>query len=147
MKGRFSSEVKHKVQKLLIRDLKPEDQGRYACRYQHLESSADLWVEGLYLETVLQPSRRGGCSARLLTSFEFPHQTLRLMVKIWILPSFFFFLWDLSLCVNIPHASHLSWVTLQTCLPLSSSSSLSTSSSSPSSLCSQIHLDSNPLPP
>ncbi|XP_075871966.1 myosin-binding protein C, cardiac-type-like [Nelusetta ayraudi] len=45
MKGRFSSEVKHKVQKLLIRDLKREDQGRYTCRYQRLESSADLWVE------------------------------------------------------------------------------------------------------
>ncbi|CAB1414345.1 unnamed protein product [Pleuronectes platessa] len=45
MKGRFTSEVKHKVQKLLIRDLKHEDQGRYTCRYQHLESSADLWVE------------------------------------------------------------------------------------------------------
>lgn len=53
MKGRYTSEVKHKVQKLLIRDLKPEDQGRYSCRYQHLESSADLWVEGLYLETLL----------------------------------------------------------------------------------------------
>lgn len=50
MKGRYSSEVKHKVQKLLIRDLKREDQGRYTCRYQHLESSADLWVEGLYPE-------------------------------------------------------------------------------------------------
>lgn len=48
MKGRFSSEVKHKVQKLLIRDLKPEDQGRYTCRYHNLESSADLWVEGWY---------------------------------------------------------------------------------------------------
>lgn len=57
MKGRYRSEVKHKVQKLLIRDLKPEDQGRYTCRYQQLESSADLWVEGLYLKTILQPSR------------------------------------------------------------------------------------------
>lgn len=72
MKGRYKSEVKHKVQKLLISDLKHEDQGRYTCRYQHLESSADLWVEGLYLETILQPSRRGGCSARLLTSFDPP---------------------------------------------------------------------------
>lgn len=48
MKGRYSSEAKHKVQKLLIRDLRTEDQGRYTCRYQNLESSADLWVEGLY---------------------------------------------------------------------------------------------------
>uniref|UniRef100_A0A3Q3SL05 Immunoglobulin like and fibronectin type III domain containing 1, tandem duplicate 2 n=1 Tax=Mastacembelus armatus TaxID=205130 RepID=A0A3Q3SL05_9TELE len=55
MKGRYTSEMKHKVQKLLIRDLKPEDQGRYTCKYQHLESSADLWVEGLYLETFLEP--------------------------------------------------------------------------------------------
>ncbi|MEQ2170440.1 hypothetical protein GOODEAATRI_000280 [Goodea atripinnis] len=45
MKGRYSSEVKHKVQKLLIKDLKSEDRGRYSCRYQHLESSADLRVE------------------------------------------------------------------------------------------------------
>ncbi|KAI4793017.1 hypothetical protein KUCAC02_032984 [Chaenocephalus aceratus] len=45
MKGRYTSEVKHKVQKLLIRDLKTQDQGRYSCRYQTLESSADLWVE------------------------------------------------------------------------------------------------------
>ena len=69
MKGRYKSEVKHKVQKLLISELKPEDQGRYTCKYQHLESSADLKVEGLYLETVLQPFRRDGCSAHLLTSF------------------------------------------------------------------------------
>lgn len=53
MKGRYSSEVKHKVQKLLIQDLKPEDQGRYSCRYRHLESSAQLRVEGSYLETFL----------------------------------------------------------------------------------------------
>lgn len=52
MKGRYTSEVKHKVQKLVIRDLRTEDQGRYTCRYQHLESSADLWVEGWYLEAV-----------------------------------------------------------------------------------------------
>lgn len=72
MKGRYTSEVKHKVQKLLIRDLKREDQGRYSCRYQHLESSADLWVEGLYLEIILKPSRRVGCFFRLLTSFYSP---------------------------------------------------------------------------
>lgn len=53
MKGKFTSEVKHKIQKLLISDLKPEDQGRYTCQYQNLESSADLWVEGLYLEIIL----------------------------------------------------------------------------------------------
>lgn len=52
MKGRYTSEVKHKVQKLLIRDLRTGDQGRYTCRYQQLESSADLWVEGLYLEPI-----------------------------------------------------------------------------------------------
>lgn len=69
IKGRYSSEVKHKVQKLLIMDLKPEDQGRYTCRYQHLESSADLRVEGSYPEMVLQRHRCGGCLASLLTSF------------------------------------------------------------------------------
>lgn len=61
MKGKFTSEVKHKIQKLLISDLKPEDQGRYSCQYQNLESSADLWVEGLYLEIILKPSRCAGC--------------------------------------------------------------------------------------
>lgn len=61
MKGKFTSEVKHKIQKLLISDLKPEDQGRYTCQYQNLESSADLWVEGLYLEITLKPPRPAGC--------------------------------------------------------------------------------------
>lgn len=98
MKGRYTSEVKHKVQKLLIRDLKTEDQGRYTCRYQHLESSADLWVEGLYLETILQPSKSAGCSARLLTSFEFHHQTLRLMLELFF---FLFLLGFVFLCFNI----------------------------------------------
>uniref|UniRef100_A0A8C5CPE6 Ig-like domain-containing protein n=1 Tax=Gadus morhua TaxID=8049 RepID=A0A8C5CPE6_GADMO len=51
VKGRFTSEVKHKIQKLVIEELKPEDQGRYSCRYQNLESTAELWVEGLYTET------------------------------------------------------------------------------------------------
>lgn len=54
LKGKFTSEVKHKIQKLLISDLKPEDQGRYTCQYQNLQSSADLWVEGLYLEMILK---------------------------------------------------------------------------------------------
>lgn len=53
MKGRYASQVKHKVQKLVITDLRSEDQGRYSCRYQHLESSADLWVEGWYPGTVV----------------------------------------------------------------------------------------------
>lgn len=68
MKDRCTSEVKHKVQKLLIRDLKPEDQGRYTCKYQQLESSADLWVEGLYLEPILQTYRHVLRSSQLLTS-------------------------------------------------------------------------------
>lgn len=72
MKGKFTSEVKHKIQKLLISDLKPEDQGRYTCQYQNLESSADLWVEGLYLEIILRPSRCAGCLFFFkLTSFTF----------------------------------------------------------------------------
>lgn len=68
MKDRYTSEVKHKVQKLLIRDLKPEDQGRYTCKHQQLESSADLWVEGLYLEPILQTYRHVLRSSQLLTS-------------------------------------------------------------------------------
>lgn len=135
MKGRYTSEVKHKVQKLLIRDLNTEDQGRYTCRYQHLESSADLWVEGLYLETILQPSKRAGCSSRLLTSFDFPHQTLRLMLEFWILPSFFSFLWDLCSSVLTFFMSLLSWIILQ--------------KHSPSFylLSSYVCLDSNPSSP
>lgn len=82
MKDRYTSEVKHKVQKLLIRDLKPEDQGRYTCKYQQLESSADLWVEGLYLETILQTYRHVLRSSQLLTSFDFHYQTLKIMLAI-----------------------------------------------------------------
>lgn len=48
MKGRYSHEVVNKIQKLSIKDLRPEDHGRYTCRYDNLESTADLWVEGLY---------------------------------------------------------------------------------------------------
>lgn len=72
LKGKFTSEVKHKIQKLLISDLKPEDQGRYTCQYQNLQSSADLWVEGLCLEIILKPSRRARCYLGfLLTSSTF----------------------------------------------------------------------------
>lgn len=78
MKGKFTSEVKHKIQKLLISDLKPEDQGRYTCQYQNLESSADLWVEGLYLEIILKPSRRAGCFF-LTNLFHLLHQRVRLI--------------------------------------------------------------------
>uniref|UniRef100_A0AAY5K7F1 non-specific serine/threonine protein kinase n=1 Tax=Esox lucius TaxID=8010 RepID=A0AAY5K7F1_ESOLU len=45
MKGRYSHEVVNKIQKLSIKNLKPEDQGCYTCRYDNLESTADLWVE------------------------------------------------------------------------------------------------------
>lgn len=100
MKGRFTSEVKHKVQKLLIRDLKPEDQGRYSCRYQDLESSADLWVEGLYLEAFLLPCRRGGCSHRILTSFDSSNSETNAGHLDF---SFFSFFWDLSSCFNLLH--------------------------------------------
>ncbi|XP_039598490.1 titin-like, partial [Polypterus senegalus] len=43
--GRYSIEVAGKIQKLSIKDLKPEDQGRFSCRYENLETSADLLVE------------------------------------------------------------------------------------------------------
>lgn len=80
MKGKFTSEVKHKIQKLLISDLKPEDQGRYTCRYQNLESSADLWVEGVYLEIILKPSRRVGWLLFFLTNlFHLLHQRVKLI--------------------------------------------------------------------
>lgn len=77
LKGKFTSEVKHKIQKLLISDLKPEDQGRYTCQYQNLESSADLWVEGLYLEMILKPYRCAGCFFTNL--FHLLHQIVRLI--------------------------------------------------------------------
>ena len=84
LKGRYRSEVEHKVQRLLISDLEPEDQGRYSCRYQHLESSAELWVEGLYPET------KPGLLPPPLTSFRF-HKTMNLTLHLWISHSFLTF--------------------------------------------------------
>lgn len=45
--NRYSTEVSEKVHKLIIKDVRKEDQGRYTCRFDHLETSADLRVEGL----------------------------------------------------------------------------------------------------
>lgn len=113
MKGRYTSEVKHKVQKLLIRDLKREDQGRYTCRYQHLESSADLWVEGLYLEIILQPSRRCGCFFPFTNLFQLPHQTLMTNVGDLDFALFFVsFFWDLSPSVLTFFPPLLFWIIL-----------------------------------
>lgn len=93
MKGKFTSEVKHKIQKLLISDLKPEDQGRYTCQYQSLESSADLWVEGVYLEIMLKPS---GCFFFSTNLFHLLHQRVRLIFM--DLPSFL----SLSSGIHVP---------------------------------------------
>lgn len=44
--GRYKTEVEHKVHKLTIADVRAEDQGRYTCKYEDLETSADLRIEG-----------------------------------------------------------------------------------------------------
>uniref|UniRef100_A0A4W3IYQ2 Ig-like domain-containing protein n=1 Tax=Callorhinchus milii TaxID=7868 RepID=A0A4W3IYQ2_CALMI len=46
-RGRYSIHVSDKTQKLTISDVKPEDQGRFTCKFENLETSADLRVEGL----------------------------------------------------------------------------------------------------
>lgn len=44
--GRHKTEVEHKVHKLTIADVRAEDQGQYTCKYEHLETSAELRIEG-----------------------------------------------------------------------------------------------------
>lgn len=44
--GRHKTEVEHKVHKLTIADVRAEDQGKYTCKYEDLETSAELRIEG-----------------------------------------------------------------------------------------------------
>lgn len=46
--GRYTSSVANHTQKLSIKDVRPEDQGEYTCKYKNLETTAHLWVEGVY---------------------------------------------------------------------------------------------------
>lgn len=49
--GRYTFAVADYTQKLSIKDVKPEDQGEYTCKYNNLETTANLWVEGVYMLT------------------------------------------------------------------------------------------------
>lgn len=44
--GRYSAEVSEKMHRLIIKDVRTEDQGRYTCKFDYLETSADLTIEG-----------------------------------------------------------------------------------------------------
>lgn len=46
--SRYTFTVIDKIQRLSIKDVRPEDQGQYTCKYDNLESTTNLWVEGLY---------------------------------------------------------------------------------------------------
>ncbi|XP_059576117.1 titin-like, partial [Alligator mississippiensis] len=43
--GRYSTQVSDKVHKLIIKDVRTEDQGQYTCRLDNLETTADLSIE------------------------------------------------------------------------------------------------------
>lgn len=45
--GRYSTHVSDKVHKLIIKDVRTEDQGQYTCKLDNLETTADLAIEGL----------------------------------------------------------------------------------------------------
>lgn len=51
--GRYTFAVANYTQKLSIKDVRPEDQGEYTCKYKNLETTANLWIEGLYRFTEL----------------------------------------------------------------------------------------------
>lgn len=51
--GRYTFAVTNYTQKLSIKDVRPEDQGEYTCKYKNLETTANLWIEGLYRFTEL----------------------------------------------------------------------------------------------
>lgn len=46
--SRYSFTVIDQIQRLTIKDVRPEDQGEYTCKYDNLETSTNLWIEGLY---------------------------------------------------------------------------------------------------
>lgn len=50
--SRYTFAVANYTQKLSIQDVRPEDQGEYTCKYKNLETTANLWIEGLYRFTV-----------------------------------------------------------------------------------------------
>uniref|UniRef100_A0A493TUK4 Ig-like domain-containing protein n=1 Tax=Anas platyrhynchos platyrhynchos TaxID=8840 RepID=A0A493TUK4_ANAPP len=43
--GRYSTQVSDKVHKLIIKDVRTEDQGQYTCKLENLETTADLAIE------------------------------------------------------------------------------------------------------
>ncbi|OCT63664.1 hypothetical protein XELAEV_18044763mg [Xenopus laevis] len=43
--GRYRTEVNETVHKLIIKDVRTEDQGRYTCKYENLETTAELIIE------------------------------------------------------------------------------------------------------
>lgn len=47
--GRYTYSVANYTQKLSIKDVRPEDQGEYTCKCKNLETTANLYVEGVYL--------------------------------------------------------------------------------------------------
>lgn len=66
--GRYKTEVEHKVHKLTIADVRAEDQGRYTCKHEDLETSAELRIEGGWkgMAGVITASVRGKCYAQAL---------------------------------------------------------------------------------
>lgn len=46
--GRYKYSVANYTQKLSIKDVRPEDQGEYTCKYKNIETTANLFVEGVY---------------------------------------------------------------------------------------------------
>lgn len=63
--GRYKTEVEHKVHKLIIADVRAEDQGQYTCKYEDLETSAELRIEGGWktVAGVITASVSGKCCA------------------------------------------------------------------------------------
>lgn len=49
-RGRYRTEVNERIHKLTIQDVRTEDQGKYTCRYEHLETTAELVIEGSYVQ-------------------------------------------------------------------------------------------------
>lgn len=45
--GRYSTQVSEKIHKLIIKDVRTEDQGQYTCKLHNIETTADLTIEGL----------------------------------------------------------------------------------------------------
>lgn len=78
--GRYSYSVANYTQKLSIKDVRPEDQGEYSCKYKNLETTANLWVEGVYRVITLTLVSYGNLG-HLLTSSIFICESLVLEKK------------------------------------------------------------------